>query len=49
MEKSQWDLKKIHFQHKRLTRLDDFVHTYQLMHDALLKEYEDSLKTQNKV
>ncbi|KAK0145752.1 Poly [ADP-ribose] polymerase 9 [Merluccius polli] len=48
MEKSQWDLKKIRFQQKRLTRMDDFVHTYQHMHDALLREYQDSLKTKNK-
>ncbi|KAI9517793.1 hypothetical protein NQZ68_000962 [Dissostichus eleginoides] len=49
MEKSQWDLKKICFQQKRLTRLDDFVHTYKFMHNALLREYQDSLKTKNKV
>ncbi|KAI4827491.1 hypothetical protein KUCAC02_030880 [Chaenocephalus aceratus] len=49
MEKSQWDLKKIRFQQKRLTRLDDFVHTYKVMHNALLREYQDSLKTKNKV
>ncbi|KAI4798480.1 hypothetical protein KUCAC02_022031 [Chaenocephalus aceratus] len=48
MEKSQWDLKKIRFQQKRLTRLDDFVHTYKVMHNALLREYQDSLKTKNK-
>ncbi|KAG7455576.1 hypothetical protein JOB18_039481 [Solea senegalensis] len=42
MEKSQWDLKKIRFQHKRLTRLDDFVHTYTLVHDALLREYQEN-------
>lgn len=44
MEKSQWDLKKIRFQHKSLTRLDDFVHTYKKMHEALLREYQDSLR-----
>ncbi|KAM8748584.1 uncharacterized protein AB9X84_013707 [Acanthopagrus schlegelii] len=33
MEKSQWDLKKIRFQQKRLTRLDDFVHTYKGLHE----------------
>ncbi|KAI4808293.1 hypothetical protein KUCAC02_000357 [Chaenocephalus aceratus] len=49
MEKSQWDLKKIRFQQKRLTRLDDFVHTNKVMHNALLREYQDSLKTKNKV
>ncbi|KAJ4923070.1 hypothetical protein JOQ06_027806, partial [Pogonophryne albipinna] len=48
MEKSQWDLKKIRFQQKRLTRLDDLVHTYKVMHNALLREYQDSLKTKNK-
>ncbi|KAF3846402.1 hypothetical protein F7725_003480 [Dissostichus mawsoni] len=31
MEKSQWDLKKIRFQRRRLTRLDDFVHTYKVL------------------
>ncbi|KAF3851981.1 hypothetical protein F7725_005336 [Dissostichus mawsoni] len=45
---TQWDLKKIRFQQKRLTRLDDFVHTYKVMHNALLREYQDSLKTKNK-
>ncbi len=41
MEKSQWDLKKIRFQRKRLRRLDDFVQMYQKMHDALILEYQD--------
>ncbi len=42
MEKSQWDLKKIRFQRKRLKRrLDDFVQMYQKMHDALILEYQD--------
>ncbi|RXN14389.1 hypothetical protein ROHU_028668 [Labeo rohita] len=41
MEKSQWDLKKIRFQRKRLKRLDDFVQIYQKMHDALLVQYAD--------
>ncbi|KAI4811128.1 hypothetical protein KUCAC02_014047 [Chaenocephalus aceratus] len=41
MEKSQWDLKKIRFQQKR--------HTYKVMHNALMREYQDSLKTKNKV
>lgn len=49
MEKSQWDLKKIRFQRKRLTRLDDFAQTYKVMHNALLREYQDSLKRKNKV
>lgn len=51
MEKSQWDLKNIRFQHKRITRLDDFVNTYKVMHAGLLREYEDNLKlkTTNKV
>ncbi|KAI4824300.1 hypothetical protein KUCAC02_012823 [Chaenocephalus aceratus] len=44
MEKSQWDLKKIRFQRRRLTRLDDFVHTYKVTLSALLREYGDSLK-----
>ncbi len=47
MEKSQWDLKRIRFQHKRLTRFDDFAHTYKRMHEALLTEYKDS-KNQEK-
>ncbi|RXN38611.1 hypothetical protein ROHU_013910 [Labeo rohita] len=41
MEKSQWDLKQIRFQRKRLKRLDDFVQIYQKMHGALLVEYAD--------
>ncbi|XP_032365949.1 uncharacterized protein LOC116684162 [Etheostoma spectabile] len=45
MEKSQWDLKKIRFQRRRLTRLDDFVYTYKITLNALLREYRDSLKT----
>ncbi|XP_030581573.1 uncharacterized protein LOC115777745 [Archocentrus centrarchus] len=48
MEKSQWDLKKIRFQKRRLTRLDDFVRIYQKMHDALLLEYADTEKTRKK-
>ncbi|KAI4799875.1 hypothetical protein KUCAC02_016414 [Chaenocephalus aceratus] len=44
MEKSQWDLKKIRFQRRRLTRLDDFVHTYKVTVSALLREYGDSLE-----
>ncbi|KAJ4944582.1 hypothetical protein JOQ06_013125, partial [Pogonophryne albipinna] len=44
MEKSQWDLKKISFQRRRLTRLDDFVHTYKVTLSALLREYGDSLR-----
>ncbi|XP_034058258.1 uncharacterized protein LOC117537216 [Gymnodraco acuticeps] len=44
MEKSQWDLKKIRFQRRRLTRLDDFVHTYKVTLSALLREYGDSLR-----
>ncbi|KAI3375932.1 hypothetical protein L3Q82_016358 [Scortum barcoo] len=48
MEKSQWDLKKVRFQQKRLTRLDNFVYAYKVMHDALLREYQDSLKTKTK-
>ncbi|XP_034071056.1 uncharacterized protein LOC117545408 [Gymnodraco acuticeps] len=44
MEKSKWDLKKIRFQRRRLTRLDDFVHTYKVTLSALLREYGDSLR-----
>lgn len=44
MEKSQWDLKKIRFQRRRLTRLDDFVQIYQHTHNALLKEFSDSTR-----
>ncbi|KAL7870566.1 hypothetical protein SRHO_G00080630 [Serrasalmus rhombeus] len=42
MEKSQWDLKRIRFQRRRLTRLDDFVMTYQDTHIALLREFADA-------
>ncbi|KAL7839365.1 hypothetical protein SRHO_G00260230 [Serrasalmus rhombeus] len=42
MEKSQWDLKRIRFQRRRLTRLDDFVMTYQDPHIALLREFADA-------
>lgn len=49
MEKSQWDLKKIRFQRRRLTRLDDFVQIYQRMHDAQLREYEDTERSRKKV
>ncbi|XP_056623672.1 uncharacterized protein LOC130436759 [Triplophysa dalaica] len=42
MEKSQWDLKHVRLQRRRLTRLDDFVHVYQATHYALLKEFSDS-------
>ncbi|XP_056266036.1 uncharacterized protein LOC130190575 isoform X2 [Pseudoliparis swirei] len=48
MEKSQWDLKKIRFQRRRLTRLDDFVHTSKTTLKALLREYSDSLKRKKK-
>ncbi|XP_041832373.1 uncharacterized protein LOC121634040 [Melanotaenia boesemani] len=48
MEKSQWDLKKIRFQQKRMTRLDDFVQTYKVMHSALLRDYQDSQKIKSK-
>ncbi|XP_039465452.1 uncharacterized protein LOC120438914 [Oreochromis aureus] len=48
MEKSQWDLKKICIQRRRLTRLDDFVEIYQKMHDALLLEYADMKKSRQK-
>ncbi|XP_039679701.1 uncharacterized protein LOC120573877 isoform X2 [Perca fluviatilis] len=44
MEKSQWDLKKIRFQRRRLTRLDDFVQIYQQTHNALLMEFSDSTR-----
>jgi len=44
MEKSQWDLKKIRFQRRRLTRLDDFVQIYQQSHNALLMEFSDSTR-----
>ncbi len=49
MEKSQWDLKKIRFQRKRLRRLDDFVQIYQKMHDALILEYKDVERCSKKV
>ena len=49
MEKSQWDLKRIRFQRRRLTRLDDFVQTYQKTHDALIIEYQDRERTRKKV
>ncbi|KAL1250775.1 hypothetical protein QQF64_018571 [Cirrhinus molitorella] len=42
MEKSQYDLKRVRFNRRRLTRLDDFVHIYQISHNALLKEFSDS-------
>ncbi len=49
MEKSQWDLKKIRFQRRRLTWLDNLVLIYQRMHDAQLCEYEDrKIKKENK-
>lgn len=48
MEKSQWDLKKIRIQRRRLTRLDDFVEIYQKMHDVLLLEYTDMKKSRQK-
>lgn len=49
MEKSQWDLKTIRFQRRRLTRMDDFVQIYQRMHDAQLREYEDTERSRKKV
>ncbi|XP_049324595.1 uncharacterized protein LOC125784832 isoform X2 [Astyanax mexicanus] len=49
MEKSQWDLKQIRFQRRRLTRLDDFVTTYQDTHIALLREFADVEKTRRRV
>lgn len=49
MEKSQWDLKKIRFQRRRLKRLDDFVSIYKKMHDALLLEYADVERCRKKV
>ncbi|XP_042073087.1 protein mono-ADP-ribosyltransferase PARP9-like isoform X1 [Haplochromis burtoni] len=48
MEKSQWDLKRIRFERRRLTRLDDFVQIYQRKHDALLREYGDVGKKRRK-
>lgn len=42
MEKSQWDLKKVRLQGRRLTRLDDFVDQYKNSHIALLREFQDS-------
>ncbi|KAG1933868.1 gag-pol fusion protein [Pimephales promelas] len=48
MEKSQWDLKKIRFQRRRLTRMDDYVQIYQRMHDAQLREYEDTERSRKK-
>lgn len=48
MEKSQWDLKKIRFQRRRVTRLDDFVQTYQKMHDALVLEHADTERCRKK-
>ncbi|KAK7877304.1 hypothetical protein WMY93_031996, partial [Mugilogobius chulae] len=47
MEKSQWDLKKIRFQQRRMTRIDDFASSYKDMHYALLREYKD-VNTQKK-
>ena len=49
MEKSQWDLKSIRFQRRKVTRLDDFVQRYQEMHDALLREYSDTERVSKKV
>nr|XP_054604605.1 uncharacterized protein LOC129165449 [Nothobranchius furzeri] len=48
MEKSQWDLKRIRFDGKRLTRLDDFVLIYQRKHDGLLREYGDVVNKRRK-
>ncbi|KAK0132619.1 hypothetical protein N1851_032487 [Merluccius polli] len=45
MEKSQWDLKRVRFQRRSFTRLDDFVHAYRSTHNALLREYKDSLRS----
>nr|XP_055052042.1 uncharacterized protein LOC129437773 isoform X2 [Misgurnus anguillicaudatus] len=42
MEKSQWDLKKICFKERRLTRLDDLIMTYEATHSALLREFTDA-------
>ncbi|KAF4098083.1 hypothetical protein G5714_022091 [Onychostoma macrolepis] len=44
MEKSQWDLKPVRFQRRRHTQLDDFVHIYQISHNALLREFSDSTR-----
>ena len=49
MEKSQWDLKQIHFQRKKMTRLDDFVDTYKVTFKALLREYANSQRKKKKV
>ena len=49
MEKSQWDLKQIRFQRKKMTRLDDFVDTYKVTLKALLREYADSQRRKKKV
>ena len=49
MEKSQWDLKRIRFHKRKVTRLDDFVQRYQKMHDALLREYSDTERVSKKV
>ena len=49
MEKSQWDLKQIRFQRRRLTRRDDFVTAYQNTHIALLREFADVESTRRRV
>ena len=49
MEKSQWDLKKICFQRRQLTRLDDFVHTYKITLKGLPREYTDYVRRKRKV
>ncbi|KAG7516997.1 hypothetical protein JOB18_046441 [Solea senegalensis] len=48
MEKSQWDLKQIRFQQKKISRLDDFVDTYKVTLKALLREYADSKRRKKK-
>lgn len=50
MEKSQWDLKKIHFKGRQLTRIDDFISNYRDTHTALLREFHGSQRiTERKV
>ncbi|XP_059190873.1 uncharacterized protein LOC131973047 [Centropristis striata] len=49
MEKSQWDLKQIRFQRKKMARLDDFVDAFKVTLKALLREYADSKRRKKKV
>lgn len=49
MEKSQWDLKLVRFEGKKMSRLDDFVTKYKSTQKALLREYADSKRIRKKV